>query len=83
MDARRHNITTTRSEILPDLGEGSALIKNAGSVDCDLGGSGVTAGTGFVLTAGDTVAVTRVKGTLWAITASSSTTIQVLYGSGG
>jgi hypothetical protein len=57
----------------------SLLIRNRGSVAADIGASDVAAGSGFELAPGDVLAIDLApQGSLWAVTASGSTTLHVL-----
>ena len=69
--------TTARSLGSPD----TAVIRNAGATACYLGATGVTGSTGFELPAGDAITISDNDSELFAITASSSTTIHILAGS--
>lgn len=80
---RRVNVvaTTPATEVYRARGGGvNVQIKNMGSVAVDLGGSGVTFGTGYQLGANDVVGPFEVPGgdVLYAIASSGTQSVQVL-----
>lgn len=80
MQAERKTVTSTASAI-GSPGSASFAVRNAGTTNCFLGGSGVTSSTGFLLAAGEFIELTGLSGTLYAVTASSTTVLHTLFGS--
>jgi hypothetical protein len=56
------------------------LVKNIGSVEVDLGGSSVTAGTGYRVSANDVVGPFTLRGgdVLYGVSSSGTQTVQIL-----
>lgn len=81
MQAERKTVTSSAAAI-GSPGSATIAIRNAGDTDCYLGGSGVSSSTGFLLAAGEFMEFAKVSGTLYAVTASGSTTLHTLFGSG-
>ena len=74
-------VTVGTSPTLVAAADTQALVKNhAGSATVDLGGSGVTAGAGFALDAGDSVWLDPVPlgGALYGVVASGTVVVSVL-----
>ena len=83
--ARRVSVATTATlltSVPSDSVSGqSILVKNKGSADVDLGPSGVTAGAGFALSAGESVSVDLSPGeSLYGIAASGTVSCHVFEG---
>ena len=56
----------------------SATVKNSGATTMYVGGSDVTNSNGFAVGAGEAVSVDLVNDILYAVTASGTTTVQIL-----
>jgi hypothetical protein len=56
----------------------SLTLRNQGNVDCYIGGSTVTTGTGMLFKAGETVTFDRTTAAFYAITSSSTTIVAYL-----
>lgn len=56
----------------------SATVKNSGSTTMYVGGSDVNSSNGFAIGAGEAVSVDLVNDQLYAVTASGTTTVQIL-----
>lgn len=84
MNSRRVSVvsTTPATQVLRGTARtGRVFVKNLGSVAVDLGGAGVTSGTGYQLGQNDVVGPISVPhgDVLYAIASSGTQSVQILY----